>query len=222
MSKRKLSSIFRASIVLGLGIVAILPQVAQASFSSVHRSTVNGKERVVIPGQTPDSRVEIATVRTAPRSVTMNNCGWGKFTESATASLIAIRSGGVTRSISSGPAPTCVRETTTTGVVFYSTSNTGAIGTVVRDGTTIWVRGGSGGGPYAPYAIEVDTSRVAGAKANACGVASFTVSDNRPLTTFNFNGTNYTLSSLPATSNGGLICRRTQAGAIAFAPLSGF
>lgn len=210
------------AIALGLGIVAILPQVATASFNGVHRSTVNGRERVVIPGQTPEASIEITTLRTAPRNLTLNNCGWGRFTESATSPVAGIRSGGVTRSISTGTAPTCVRETTTTGVVFYSTSNDGAIGTVVKADNVIWVRGGSGGGPYAPYAIEVDSNRIARAKANACGVASFTISATRPLTNFTHSGTAYTLANLPATTNGGLICRRTQAGSIAFVPVSGF
>lgn len=217
---KRTTFLLTGSIALALGLITALP--ASANFNGVHVSTVNGKDRVVIPGQTPEARVEITTLRTAPRSVTLNNCGWGKFTESASSPVAAISAAGSNLAIGSGSAPTCVRETTPTGVVFYSTSNDGAIGTVVKSGAEIWIRGGSGGGPYAPYAIEVSTNRIVGAKANACGVASFTVSATRPLTTFTFGGNNYTLANLPSTTNGGLICRRTQAGAIAFVPVTGF
>lgn len=212
-------SLLSTSIALGLGLIAILPQVATANFNGVHRSTVNGKERVVIPGQTPDASIEITTLRTAPRVLTLNNCGWGRFTESASSPVAAIRAGASTLSIGTGIAPTCVRETTSTGAVFYSTNNTGAVGTVVKADNVIWIRGGTTVGAYS---IDVDTNRIAKAKANACGVASFTISATRPLTTFTHAGTNYTLANLPATSSGGLICRRTQTGAIAFAPLAGF
>ncbi|MEG4420820.1 hypothetical protein QUA70_19835 [Microcoleus sp. LAD1_D5] len=220
MSRKKRFSILSASIALGLGLIAILPQVATASFNGVHRSTVNGKERVVIPGQTPEASIEITTLNTRSRSLTLNNCGWGKFTESTTAPVASLVAGGSTLSIAPGVAPTCVKETTSTGAVFYSTNNTGPTGTVVKAANVIWVRGGT---TIGAYAIDVNTNKISKAKSNKCGVASFTITATRPLTNFTHSGTNYTLASLPSTTNGGLICRNSSTGgAIAFAPLSGF
>ncbi|NJL90848.1 MAG: hypothetical protein HC916_14445 [Coleofasciculaceae cyanobacterium SM2_1_6] len=211
-------SLLSASIVFGLGIVAILPQSALANFNGVHRSTFNGKERVVFPGQTPDTSIEVTTVRTAQRVLTLNNCGWGKFTESATSPVAAIRSSGSTLSIAAGTAPTCVRAVApATGYVDSNPSD--AVGTVIKAANVVWIKGGSTVGAYS---IDVDTNRISRAKANACGVASLTISATRPLTTFTFAGTNYTLANLPATTNGGLICRKSSTGAIAFVPVAGF
>ncbi|MEG4065431.1 hypothetical protein [Microcoleus sp. SVA1_A1] len=221
MSRKKGFSILSASIALGLGLIAILPQVASANFNGVHRSTVNGREKVVIPGQTPETSIEITTLNTKARVLTLNNCGWGKFTESATAPVASIVAGGSTLSIGTGAAPTCVRSTTTTGAVYYADSNSAdAVGTAIKAANVIWVKGGS---TLGAYAIDVNTNKISKAKANKCGVASFTITATRPLTTFTHSGTNYTLASLPATTNGGLICRNSSTGGpIAFVPVTGF
>jgi hypothetical protein len=207
--------------ILGSGLAIVLANagIASANFTQVHKSSFGGKDKIFFPGQTAGSTIEVSTPKTSVKTLTLNNCGWGKFTESATSPVAEIRSNGVALSIGSGAAPTCTKAVApATG---YVDSNAGAaIGTAIRAGNIIWIKGGATVGAAV---FDVDANKLIKVKVNACGFGSVTISPTRTMDKFSLAGTNYTLPNLPATTSGGLICRKDAAGnGVSFVPVGGF
>lgn len=198
--KRILSALALAGVVVG----SIAPAVL-ANFAVPHKWTdsANSKTYVYIPVQTPAVAV---TGFTAPRAsktriLTLNNCGWGSFTKSATAPPTLI-TGADWAGKTTGAAVTCVKDAAP--ATTYTSNNAGAVGSIVDDGTKIWIKGGTTVGSVT---IEVTTSGTITSKANACGFVRVTASTSRPMTAFQIGTTNYTLAALPSVS-APMICRK--------------
>lgn len=198
--KRILSALALAGVVVG----SIAPAVL-ANFAVPHKWTdsANSKTYVYIPVQTPAVAVTGFTAPRAPKTrvLTLNNCGWGSFTKSATSPPTLI-TGANWAGKTTGSAPTCVKDPSP--AVTYTTSNTAATGTIVDDGAKIWVRGGTGPGAVT---LEITTSGTITSKANACGFVRVTASTSRPMTAFQIGMTDYTLAALPSVS-APMICRK--------------
>ena len=195
-----------AGIGLTATILAPLSAIAQtANFSAPHKwtDTASNKTYVYVPGQTAGSPVTgFTSPKTAsPRVLTLNNCGWGSFTKSATSPPTNI-TGANWSSKTTGAAPTCTKDAAP--ATTYTTSNNAATGAVVDDGTKIWVRGGTTVGSAT---ITVTTAGTITTKANACGFVRVTTSTSRPMTEFSIGATNYTLAALPSVA-APMICRK--------------
>lgn len=195
-------------LLAGVGLAAVafapLSAIAQTagSFTSLHKwtDTATSKTYVYVPGQTVATPVaEFSTPRTAaPRILTLDNCGWGKFTKSTTSPPVSI-TGADWAGKTTGTAPTC---TLAAGV--YTSSNPAATGTVLDTGTQIWVRGGTGIGSAT---ITITSAAKITSKANACGFVRVAASASRPLTTFTIGATNYDLSTVPSVP-APMICKK--------------
>jgi hypothetical protein len=207
---------FFAGIGLTAIVLAPLSAIGQtASFSAVHKWTdaATSKTYVYIPGQTADNPVAgLSAPRTAaPRNLTLNNCGWGSFTKSATSPPTNITGANWT-SKTTDTAPTCVKDAAP--ATTYTTSNPAATGTVVDDGTKIWVRGGTAAGTLS---ITITSAGNITSKANACGFVRVPVSESRPMTSFSIGSTNYTLAALPSVS-APMICRKVGTTSATYIP----
>lgn len=211
-------------LIVGAGIaivaVAIAPKSAIAqtagSFTSVHKwtDTASSKTYIYVPGQTAAAPVAGFTAPKAPvaRSLTLNNCGWGSFTKSATSPPTNITGGSTNWAAkTTGAAVTCGSGASSNN---YVASNTGPVGTVVDDGTKIWIKGGTGLGSLP---IEVTAAGTITTKANACGFIRVTVSEARPMTDFSIGATNYTLAALPSVP-APMICRKVGASSATYVP----
>lgn len=207
-------------LILGIGVsaIAISPSatIAQtAQFDSPHKWTdaASSKTYVYVPGQTAGSPVTgFTSPKTAsPRTLTLNNCGWGSFTKSATSPPTLI-TGADWAGKTTGAAPTCVKDAAP--ALTYTTSNPAATGAVVDDGTKIWVRGGTTVGAAS---ITVTTAGNITTKANACGFVRVTTSTSRPMTEFAIGGTAYTLDALPSVANP-MICRKVGTSSFTYVP----
>lgn len=208
--------ILSSLLLAGLGVGAIA-SAAMANFAVPHKYTdsASSKTYIYIPGQTAGSPVTGFTSPKAPatRVLTLNNCGWGSFTKSATAPPTLI-TGANWAGKTTGSAPTCVKDAAP--AVTYTTSNTGATGTIVDDGTKIWVRGGTGPGAVT---LGITTAGTVTTKANACGFVRVTVSASRPMTDFKIGATDYTLAALPS-KTAPMICRKTGLTSTIYAPVA--
>jgi hypothetical protein len=203
---------------IGLSAIALSPLSAigqTASFTSPHKWTdsATSKTYVYIPGQTAGNPVAglSAPKTAAPRNLTLNNCGWGSFTRSTTSPPTNI-TGANWAGKTTGAAPTCIKDPAP--ATTYTTSNPAVTGTVVDDGTKIWVRGGTAAGSTS---ITVTTGGNITSKANACGFLRVTTSTSRPMTEFSIGATNYTLAALPAVSKP-MICRKVGTSFFTYIP----
>lgn len=205
----------KAFAAVGLGAIALVPTAALANFTAPHKWTDAGKTYVYVPGQTVAAAVTGFTSPKAPttRTLTLNNCGWGSFTKSATSPPTLI-TGANWASKTTGPAPTCVKDAAP--ATTYTTSNPAATGTVVDDGAKIWVRGGTTVGSAT---INITTSSVITTKANACGFVRVTVSEGRPMTAFSIGTMNYTLAALPSVTKP-MICRKVGTSSFTYVPVN--
>jgi hypothetical protein len=202
---------------IGFSAIALAPLSAMgqtANFSAPHKwtDTATNKTYVYIPGQTAGSAIPGLTAPRAPvaRSLTLNNCGWGKFTKSTTSPPTNI-TGANWADRTTGTAPTCVRDPEGT----YTTSNPAATGTVVDTGTQIWIRGGT---TIGSLAISVASGGNITSKANACGFLRLATSESRPMTEFSIGATNYTLAALPAVDKP-MICRKIGTSSFTYVPV---
>jgi len=98
--------------------------------------------------------------------------------------------------------------------VSYTTSNPAATGTVLDDGTKIWVRGGTAAGVAA---IQITSGGSITTKANACGFVRVTVGTSRPMTDFLIGSTAYTLDGLPSVT-APMICRKVGTTSATYVP----
>jgi len=201
---------------IGASAIALAPLSAigqTASFNAPHKwtDTATSKTYVYIPGQTAGSAVPGFTAPKAPvaRSLTLNNCGWGKFTKSTTSPPTNI-TGANWADRTTGTAPTCVRDPGGA----YTTSNPAATGTVVDTGTQIWIRGGT---TIGSLAISVASGGNITTKANACGFVRVTISESRPMTNFSIGTTNYTLDAVPSVQKP-MICRKVGSESFTYIP----
>jgi len=101
---------------IGFSAIALAPLSAigqTASFTAPHKWTdaATSKTYVYIPGQTAGNPVAglSAPKTAAPRNLTLNNCGWGSFTKSATSPPTNI-TGANWAGKTTGAAPTCVKD----------------------------------------------------------------------------------------------------------------
>jgi hypothetical protein len=212
-------------VFAGIGLSAIvfapLSAIGQTagSFGSVHKWTdsASSKTYVYVPGQTAGSAVSEFTAPKAPvaRSLTLNNCGWGSFTKSATSPPTNVTGAGTNwAGKTTGTAPTCVKDASP--ATTYTTSNPATTGTVIDDGTKIWVRGGTAAGTAA---INITSGGNITTKANACGFVRVAVSESRPMTDFSIGATNYTLAALPAVTKP-MICRKVGTASFTYVPVN--
>lgn len=205
-----------AGIGLSAIVLAPVPAIAQSagSFGSVHKWTdaATSKTYVYVPGQTAGNAVPGFTAPKAPTSrvLTLNNCGWGSFTKSATSPPTNIT--GANWPAQSGSAPTCVKDPSP--ATTYTTSNNAATGTTVDDGTKIWVRGGTTVGSVT---LQITSGGAITTKANLCGFVRVTTSESRPMTNFKIGETNYTLANLPSVS-APMICRKVGTTSATYVP----
>jgi hypothetical protein len=206
---------------IGLSAIALAPlsAIAQSagSFSAIHKwtDTASSKTYVYVPGQTAGSAVNDFTAPKAPaaRNLTLNNCGWGSFTKSATSPPTNITGAGTNwAGKTTGSAPTCVKDPSP--ATTYTTSNPAATGTVIDDGTKIWIRGGTAAGTAA---ISVTSGGNITTKANACGFVRVTTSESRPMTSFSIGATSYTLAALPSVTKP-MICRKVGTASFTYIP----
>lgn len=217
-----LSALKSALSIVGIaavGFSSVAPAMAQ--FTAVHKFEGGGKSYVYFPGVAAGTTLEVNTPGSAaPKVLTLNNCGWGKFKESATSPVINITGSSVNfASISSGAAPTCTPGTT---AGTYTDSNSSAtVGTGIK--TTegyYWIKGGS---TIGSATIEVTTRKKVSVKGNDCGWGRVAVSATRPMTNFSVASTNYTLAALPA-ADAPMVCRAPSTGApkVNYVPAAGF
>jgi hypothetical protein len=197
-------------------VLAPLSAIGQtANFTAPHKWTdaATSKTYVYIPGQTAGNPVTgLTSPKTAaPRVLTLNNCGWGSFTKSTTSPPTNITGANWTGK-TTGAAPTCVKDPSP--ATTYTTSNPAATGTVVDDGTKIWIRGGTGVGSTT---ITVATAGTITTKANACGFLRMTTSESRPMTNFSIGSTNYILAALPSVTKP-MICRKVGTSSFTYIP----
>lgn len=207
---------------VGLAIV-IAPTAAigqtTGQFAAPHKFTdaAAGKTYVYIPNRPVGVPVVGFTAPKAasPKTLTLNNCGWGSFTKSATSPPTLITGNGVTvnwAGKTTGAAVTCtapVAPATT-----WTSNNAGAVGTVVDDGAKIWIKGGTTVGAAI---INVTTSGTITSKVNACGFLRVTTSVTRPMTNFSIGTTAYTLATLPAVTKP-MICRKVGTSSFTYVP----
>lgn len=204
---------------IGLGAIVLSPLAAIAqtagSFGAVHKWTdaATSKTYVYVPGQTAAAPVTGFTSEKAPvaKVLTLNNCGWGSFTKSATSPPVMI-TGANWAGKTTGAAPTCVKDAAP--ATTYTTSNPAATGTVIDDGAKIWVRGGTAAGSAT---INITSAGNITTKANACGFVRVTVGTSRPMTTFKIGATNYTLAAVPAVT-APMICRKVGTTSATYVP----
>lgn len=194
--------ILSALALAGMAVSSIAPAVF-ANFAVPHKWENAGRIYVYIPLRTPAVAIPgFSSARTAAQRVlTLNNCGWGSFTKSPTSPPTLI-SGANWAGKTTGVAPTCVRDAAP--ALTYTTSNPAATGTIVDDGTRIWIKGGTAIGSIT---IGVVTSGAITTVANACGFVRVAVTSGRAMTLFQIGATNYTLASLPAVA-APMICRK--------------
>ena len=206
--KRILSVLALAGVVVG----SIAPAVF-ANFAVPHKYIEADKTYVYIPGQTAAAAVAgfSSAKEAAQRTLTLNNCGWGSFTKSATSPPTLI-TGANWAGKTAGPAVTCVKNAAP--ATTYTSNNTGAVGSVVDDGTKIWIKGGT---TIGSVPIGVVTSGLITTKANACGFVRVAVSTGRPMTAFQIGATNYTLAALPTVA-APMICRKVGTTSATYVP----
>lgn len=206
--KRILSALALAGVVVG----SIAPAVL-ANFAVPHKYVEGDKTYVYIPGQTAAAAVAgfSSPKGAAQRTLTLNNCGWGSFTKSAT-SPPALVTGANWAGKTTGAAVTCTKDAAP--ATTYTSNNNGPVGTVVDDGTKIWIKGGTTVGALP---IGVVTSGLITTKANACGFVRVTVSTSNPMTAFQIGATNYMLSGIPTVS-APMICRKVGTSSATYVP----
>lgn len=204
-------------IFAGIGLSAIVfsPMAALANFTVPHKWTDSATSTtyIYVPGQTAGNSI---TGFTAPgvsrdRVLTLNNCGWGSFTKSTTAPPTNI-TGANWAGKTNGAAPTCTKDPSP--ATTYTTSNNAATGTVIDDGTKIWIRGGT---TIGSATIGVTSSGTITTKANACGFVRVTTGATRPMTNFTIGSTAYTLAALPSVANP-MICRKVGTASFTYVP----
>jgi hypothetical protein len=209
-----------AGIGLSAIVLAPLTAVAQtANFTAPHKwtDTAAGKTYVYIPNRPVNVPVAGLTAPKAasPRTLTLNNCGWGSFTKSATSPPTLITGNGITvnwAGKTSGAAVTCTAPVAP--ATAYTSNNNGAVGTVVDDGSKIWIKGGAAAGAVI---INITTGGAVTTKVNACGFLRITTSPSRPMTNFSIGTTNYTLAALPAVTKP-MICRKVGTASFTYIP----
>jgi len=196
--------ILSALALAAMAVSSIAPAVF-ANFAVPHKWTdaAASKTYVYIPVQTPAVAVAGFTAPKAPstRVLTLNNCGWGSFTKSATSPPTLV-TGADWAGRTTGTAPTCVKDAAP--ALTYTSNNAGVVGTIVDAGTKIWIKGGTTVGAAT---IGITTSGAITTKANACGFVRVTTSVARPMTAFQIGVTNYTLAAIP-TVTAPMICRK--------------
>lgn len=193
---------------------------ALASFTEVHKytDTATGKTKVFIPSTPKDTVVSVMT-EGAPkdRFLTLNNCGWGKFSDSTTSPIQAVKnSSGTDLTVAAGAAPTCTAGTTPG--TYVDSNTTATVGDVIKAGTVYWVKGGTAIGSYQIKTVALQTAK---AKGGNCGFAAISTSDSRPLTAFKIGATDYTLAALPAAA-APMYCKKTGTSYTNYLPASGF
>jgi hypothetical protein len=206
-----------AGLSLGAIVLAPVATLAQSagSFSSVHKWTdaASSKTYVYVPGQTVGNAITGFTSpkTAAPRTLTLNNCGWGSFTKSATSPPTNI-TGANWAGKTTGATPTCVKDAAP--ALTYTSSNNAAVGTVLDDGTKIWIKGGT---TIGSATITVASSGAITTKANACGFVRVTTSTSNPMTNFSIGTTAYTLAALPSVP-APMICRKVGTSSATYVP----
>ena len=207
--------------VLGM-MLAQFP--AMANFTEIHKSTdaTTGKTKVYIPGVASGTETEIISKGGAKDKIlTLNNCGWGKFSDSTTSPIVEITSStgeelDPINGIEVASAPTCTAGTTPGTYVDSNASD--AIGRTIKAGTTFWVKGGNGVGSFA---IKTRANNTIKLKGGNCGWASVAVSATRPLTSFIKDGNTKVLADLPST-NTPMYCKKTGTTYTNYLPAAGF
>lgn len=184
-----------------------------------------------VGGQTPNSTAELKIFRRYKRTLTLNNCGWGRFTKSSTANSVKvlynsaapgteIGSSNVGRMniTEASAAPACTSNSE--GGYTDSLASTPA-NSAIQVGNVIWIKGGTAPGTYS---IDYINEIVRQAKTNNCGIARLSA----PSPTAKYTLQGFQIGSYSAEDEGDLamiqsqevLCRkdRTTGNGIQFKP----
>ena len=210
----------KSLLAIGVAIAAIVAgtENASANYNAPHKYTdsTSGKSFVVIPNQTPNSTIANFLVPrpTVQRTLTLNNCGWGSLTKgsSAPTNITGTSTFVNWNNKTTGTAVTCTKDPSP--ATTYTSNNNGPLGTVIDDGSKIWIKGGATTGSII---VNVETSSAITTKTNACGFVQIATSASRPFTNFNIGSTNYTFSTLPSVSKP-MICKKFGTESTAYIP----
>ena len=182
---------------------------AMASF--VHRDTSGGRNRVVIPNQTPNTTITltVGTTEIRPVSPAANTCGIARLQDSATNPIVGIEGVNFVGRTTEATVPSGY---TPTGLCSDSLKPAGSV-VKVGNAYYIWFD------QYGTFNLQVSYGKVSNVKVNSCGFGSIAITPTRPLTNFSSGGVAYTLASLPIAANGFLYCRKTGGVAITYRTL---
>lgn len=205
----KASKLISVLLLTSIGL-----SIAGASIAEVYKVANATSSKVFVTGQAANTEINaLINNDPKPRSMTYNQCGWGKFKESASSPVITFSSGGSPLNIGSGADPVCTKDAQGN----YSATNDGTIGDVRRSTTGyIWHKGSNTVGAGVVY---VGTQSTKKAKVNACGLASFSVTSlsASPSASLNIGGTNYQISSM-TTRNFPDACRKIGTAYVLYSP----
>jgi len=206
----KASNLISVLLLTSIGL-----SVAEASIAqSVYKVANATSSKVFVTGQAALTEINaLINNDPKPRSMTYNQCGWGKFKESTTSPVVGFSSGGSPLNIGSGADPVCTKDAQ--GV--YSATNDGIIGDVRRSTTgSIWHKGSNTVGAGVVYVSTQSTKK---AKVNACGLASFSVTSisASPTASLNIGGTTYPISSM-TTRTYPDVCRKIGTASVLYSP----
>jgi len=173
----KASKLISVLLLTSIGLsVAAEASIAQSYYKVAGIGTA---VKIYKTNQTPLSEfTALVTNPPKPRVMRFNNCGWGKFKESASSPVSAFEGNGQNLSIGTGAAPVCTKDPAVAGVVApptYSSTNDASIGTVRRtpDGY-IYYKGAS---QQASFTVQVSTNSTKKAKPNQCGLVAISLKD---------------------------------------------
>jgi len=173
----KASKLISALLLASIGLsVAAEASIAQSYYKVAGVGTA---VKVYKTNQTPLS--EFTAVVTNPaktRVMRFNNCGWGKFKESASSPVFRYEQSGQNLPITTGAAPVCTKDAPVAGVVApptYTATNDASTGTVRR--TPDGFIHHKGGNQQTAFAVEISTNSTKKAKPNQCGLVAISLKD---------------------------------------------
>lgn len=162
-------------LFLGL-LISLIPLAASANYSQPHRAVVNGIDRLYVPGNAGRSPVAINFLEETTLTYPLN-AGWIKVSNTR---QDVVEVNGIV------PVP---------GLVPGGAGSPGDVIDARTDGVYFW-----SGQSFPFMALQVVRRKVVTKTSNACGVATFSATATRPLTSFVLNGSPVQFSQLPSVS----------------------
>lgn len=194
MKKTKLIGLVIIGLISSFGTKLIAQDIA--AYTQPYKSTVSGKTSIYIPTNSPGQPIASFSSPSIPKTkaLTLNNCGIGKVSKGTTSPITNIEGSGLIDFNSRqmmGTKPTCTLNKTSGQ---YESSWNPSVGAMMDDGTSIYIKGGTGAGAIT---ISVTNDSKISTKANACGTVRVNVSDTKPMANFAINGSTFYLADLP-------------------------